>query len=178
MEFFETIEKRRSIRKYKNTPVEKEKIEQVLNAARLAPSWKNMQCWRFLVIESEEKRKTVVSALPDNNPCKKGLSQAPIIILICADPKESEISHGIEYYIADASIAFEHICLAATAIGLGTCWIGLFNEEELKNNLKIPDNIRIVGLTPLGYPEYQPNPRPRKELSEITYYETWPDSQQ
>lgn len=175
MELFETIEKRRSVRKYKNTPVEKEKINQILNAARLAPSWKNMQCWKFLVLESQEKRNAVLSAIPDANPCKKGIAQAPVIILVCANPQESETDHGIDYYVADAAIAFEHICLAATALGLGTCWVAWLNEKELKNNLKIPDNIRIIGLTPLGYPEFQPNPRPRKELSEITYYESWPD---
>lgn len=174
MELFETIEKRRSVRKYKNMPLEKEKIEQVLNAARLAPSWKNMQCWRFLVLESEEKRQAVLSAIPDDNPCKKGLGMAPVIIVVCADPEESGHDNGIDFWIADAAIALEHMCLAATALGLGTCWVAWLDENKLKNNLQIPDKFRVIGLTPLGYPEYQPNPRPRKKLSEITYYDSWP----
>ena len=76
--------------------------------------------------------------------------------------------------MADASIAFEHICLAAHALGLGTCWMGLFDEAEMKAKLKIPDNMRVVGITPLGYPDQEPKPRPRKELSEIAFFDEWP----
>lgn len=100
--------------------------------------------------------------------------QAPVAIVVCGDPDESDVSHGIEYYIADVAIAFEHLCLAAHALGLGTCWMGLFDETELKKKLNIPKNMRVVGITPLGYPDQEPKPRPRKELPEIAFFDEWP----
>jgi nitroreductase len=174
MDLFQVIRDRRSIRKYKDTPVERGKIEQILDAARLAPSWKNLQCWRFLVLTQSERKEAMLSAFADDNPGKKAFLQAPAAIVICADPAESDLSHGIEYFVADAAIAFEHICLAAHALGLGTCWMGMFDEAEMKSRLKIPANLRVVGITPLGYPDQEPKPRSRKELAEIAFFDEWP----
>ncbi len=176
MDIFQVIRDRRSIRKYLDTPVEDEKIEQILDAARLAPSWKNMQCWRFLIIREQADRSKLLAAIPDDNPGKKAIAAAPVVIIVCADPAESDIENGIEYYIADTAIAFEHLCLTAHALGLGTCWMGWYNEGQIKSVFHIPDSIRIVGLTPLGYPNQEPKPRPRKELAEIAFYDIWPDN--
>jgi nitroreductase len=173
MDVFQAINDRRSIRKYKDSPVEWEKVGQVLDAARLAPSWKNTQCWRFLVLNSAAKKDTLLSAFPDDNPGKNAIGQAPIVIVVCADPAESAVENGIAYYIADTAIAFEHICLAAHGLGLGTCWMGLYDEAVIKELLGIPDEIRVVGVTPLGYPDQEPNQRPRKDLAEIAYYNDW-----
>ena len=173
MDVMQSIKDRRSIRKYKDIPVEREKIEQVLEAARLAPSWKNLQCWRFLVLTEPSRREQVLAAFPDDNPGKRAIAAAPVVIVVCADPAESGVENGIEYYIADTAIAFEHVCLAALDLGLGTCWMGWFDEEKVKAELGIPANIRVVGMTPLGYPDQEPKPRPRKELGEIAYFEAW-----
>ena len=173
MDIFQTMRDRRSIRKYKDTPVEMETIQQILDAARLAPSWKNMQCWRFLVLTDPEQRAKTVDAFPDDNPGKKAIAEAPVVIVVCADPRESGVENGIEYYIADTAIAFEHLCLAAHALGLGTCWMGWYNEEKIKQALGIPVAIRIIGLTPLGYPDQEPKPRPRKTLEEIALFNEW-----
>jgi len=173
MDIFQVIRDRRSIRKYKNTPVEQEKIEQILNAARLAPSWKNMQCWRFLVVSDPAWRSALLDAFPDDNPGKKAIAAAPVVILVCADPSESDIENGIAYYIADTAIAFEHLCLAAHAVGLGTCWMGWYDEQAIKRMFNIPEQIRVVGVTPLGYPDQEPKARPRKELEEIAFYDCW-----
>lgn len=173
MDIFQVFRDRRSIRKYKDTPVERDKIEQILDAARLAPSWKNMQCWRFMVLTEPAGKEAVLSAFADDNPGKKAILQAPVTVVVCADPHESDFSHEIEYFIADAAIAFEHLCLAAHAVGLGTCWMGLFDETKMKAGLGIPDTMRIVGVTPLGYPDQEPKPRPRKELSEIVCFDKW-----
>lgn len=173
MDIFQVFRDRRSIRKYKDTPVEREKIEQVLDAARLAPSWKNLQCWRFLVLTDPARKEVLLSAFAEDNPGRKAFLQAPVAIVVCADPTESDVSHGIDYFVADTAIAFEHICLAAHALGLGTCWMGLFDEEDMKSRLSIPDNMRVVGVTPLGYPDQEPKPRPRKELAEIVFFDTW-----
>ncbi len=174
MDFFQVVRDRRSIRKYKDLPVEREIIEQVLDAARLAPSWKNMQCWRFLVLTDAGKRESLLDAFPDDNPGKKAIAQAPVVVVVCGNPAESDVENGIEYFIADVAIAFEHLCLAAHALGLGSCFMGWYDEERIKQALGIPDDIRIVGITPLGYPDQDPKPRPRKQLSEIVHYNNWP----
>lgn len=175
MDIFQVFRDRRSIRKYKDTPVERHKIEQILDAARLAPSWKNMQCWRFMVLTDPEKILAVLPSFADDNPGKKAFAHAPAAIAVCADPAESDLDHGIEYFVADAAIAFEHICLAAHALGLGSCWMGSFDEDRLKSALCIPDNVRIVAVTPLGYPDQEPKQRPRKELAEIVFFDNWPE---
>jgi nitroreductase len=173
MDIFQAISDRRSIRKYQQRAVEPEKLEKVLDAARLAPSWKNMQCWRFLVLTDPERRRALLEAFPEENPGKKAVAMAPCIIVVCADPAESGVENGIDYYVADTAIAFEHLCLAARGLGLGTCWMGWFDESRIKEALQIPAEIRVVGLTPLGYPDQEPKPRPRKELSEIAFYDNW-----
>jgi len=173
MDLFQVIRDRRSIRKYKDTPVEPEKIEQLLDAARLAPSWKNMQCWRFLVLSDPARRASLLEAFPDDNPGKKAIATAPTVIVVCADPAQSGVENGIEYFIADTAIAFEHLSLAAHALGLGTCCMGWYDEGVIKSALGIPEGIRIIGVTPIGYPDQEPKPRPRKELSEIAFFENW-----
>ncbi len=173
MDIFQVIRDRRSIRKYKDTPVEREKIEQVPDAARLAPSWKNMQCWRFLVLTGTEKRDALLAAFPDDNPGKKAIASAPVVIVVCAEPDQSGIENGIEYYVADTAIAFEHLCLSAHALGLGSCRMGLFDEAVVRAALGVPAGVRVVGVTPLGYPDQEPKPRPRKDLAEIAYFNEW-----
>ena len=173
MDIFQVIRDRRSIRRYQDTAVEAEKLEKVLDAARLAPSWKNLQCWRFLVVRDRERREELLSALPTDNPGSRAIATAPVVIVVCAEPTASGVENGIEYYIADTAIAFEHLCLAAHALGLGTCWMGWFDETAIRDALGIPGSIRVVGITPLGYPDQEPKARPRKSLEEITFYNRW-----
>lgn len=173
MDIFETIAGRRSIRKYKDIPVELEKIKQLLNLARLAPSWKNQQCWRFLVLTETAQRQALLGAFPDENPGKKALATAPCVIVVCADPAESGVENGMEYYLADTAIAFDHLCLAAFGMGLGTCWMGWYDEEAIRAAAGIPAEYKVVGITPLGYPDQEPKPRPRKELDEVAFFERW-----
>jgi nitroreductase len=174
MDIFQVFRDRRSIRKYKDTPVGKETIEQVLDAARLAPSWKNLQCWRFLVLTDAAIRSKLLDAFPDENPGKKAISMAPVVIVVCGNPVESDTENNIDYFVADVAIAFEHLCLAAHALGLGTCWMGWYNEGQIKQALGLPAGIRVVGITPLGYPDQEPKARPRKELHEIAFFNEWP----
>lgn len=173
MDIFQVMRDRRSIRKYKDLPVEGDKLGQLLEAARLAPSWKNMQCWRFLVLRDPARIRTVLDAFPDDNPGKKALAMAPVVVVVCADPVDSGIENGIEYYIADTAIAFQHFCLAAHALGLGTCWMGWYDEDVIKDGLKIPESVRVVGVTPLGYPDQEPKPRPRRDMNEIAFFDEW-----
>ncbi|MFZ5645305.1 MAG: nitroreductase family protein [Bacillota bacterium] len=173
MEVIEAIKTRSSYRRYKEDAVSRDLLEYVIDAARLAPSWHNKQGWYFIVI-TDDSRKMVGSALPDTNPAKNALGQAPVIIILCADPEQSGNVEGKAYYLVDAACAMENLMLAAIDKGLGTCWVaGDLDEGFLKKTYNIPDNIRVVAVTPLGYPAYQPKPRPRKSIQEITFSNEW-----
>ncbi|WP_088228933.1 nitroreductase family protein [Desulfosporosinus sp. FKB] len=173
MNFLELAQTRRSLRTYKDTPVEKEKLEYVLEAARLAPSWKNMQCWRFIVVEEAAGRAALADCMGESNPGRKALTGAPIVIVLCAVPKESEIWEGKDFMMLDAGLAMEHLVLAATEQELGTCWQGLFTEEKVREALQIPENVRVLAMTPLGYAAEERRPRPRKAMEEIVFHGKW-----
>ncbi|WP_047811580.1 nitroreductase family protein [Desulfosporosinus acididurans] len=173
MNFLELAQTRRSLRTYKDTPVEKEKLDYVLEAARLAPSWKNMQCWRFIVVEEAAGKAALADSMGELNPGRKALTGAPIVIVLCAVPKESEIWEGKDYMMLDAGLAMEHLVLAATEQGLGTCWQGLFTEEKVREALQIPEDVRVVAMTPLGYAAEERRPRPRKAIEEIAFRGKW-----
>ena len=171
MEFLYVIKNRRSIRKYKPDPVSDEDIEYVLNAARLAPSWKNQQCWRYVVVRNKETIKKIASARPKS---KEWLEEAPVMIVACADPDESGHREGKDYYLVDIGISFQNLLLAARDRGLGTCWIGGFDEKTVKDAVGLPENIRVVAYTPLGYPaEEKGEITDRKSPEETIFYEKY-----
>jgi nitroreductase len=173
MELLAAINARKSIRRYTEDGVDRDLLAYVLDAARLAPSWHNKQGWFFIVL-TDERRKLLTGALDDTNPCKNALQQAPVAIILCADPEQSGNVAGKAYYLVDAACAMENLMLAAVDKGLGTCWVaGDLNEEYIKKTYGIPENIRVVAISPLGYPAYQPKPRPRKTVQEITYLNQW-----
>ncbi len=171
MELYETIKARRSIRAYQNKPVEEAALSRILEAGRLAPSWCNRQCWRFIVVQDPAMRAMLGEVV--SNPSKECYTDAPYVIVVCADPSDSGVTGGKEYYLVDCAIAMEHMVLAATAEGLSTCWVGAFPEYPVRNVLRIPSEIKIVGITPLGYAAEEPEPMPRKPLDEVTFYDGW-----
>ena len=171
MEFLDIIKKRRSIRKYKPEPVSDEDIEYVLNAARLAPSAHNWQCWKYVVVKDKETREKIASSRPKS---KDWIQEAPVIIVACANPDESSHRDGKDIYLVDIGISFEHLILAAKDRGLGTCWIAGFDEKTVKDAIGTPDNIRIVAYTPLGYPaEEKGEITDRKPPEETIFYEKY-----
>lgn len=184
MDAIEAIRTRRSVRKFSDRPVEPEKLRTVLEAAQMAPSWANMQCWRFVVVQAHEV-KAQISELSNveayfaprgykANPALKALVEAPVVIVACAVPEQSGDVRGQDYYLTDVGIATENLMLAAHALGLGSVFVGVFEEDKLRDLLNIPQAVRIVGLFPLGYPqgELRAGP-PRKPLAEIVFRETW-----
>ena len=184
MELFEAIQTRRSVRKFQDRPVEEDKLQQLLEAVRMAPSWANMQCWSFIVVKDKSKKETIselsyVEAFfaPKGykvNPAKKALAEAPLVIVACADPEKSGVLWDQPYYMTDLGIASQNLWLAARGLGLGTVFVGVFEEQKLRELLGIPQNIRVVGLFPVGYPlEEKAGGPPRKPLSEIVFHETW-----
>jgi len=174
MELYQELEERRSVRKYKSEPVAEEKLKRILEAARISPSWSNLQCWRFIIVSEQAKKNELASSMPDNNPAKRAVGEtAPLVIVLCADPGESGNPDGKDYYMLDAGIAMQQLMLAAHAEGLGTCWVGWFDEEKVRETCSVPPQYRIVGLTPLGVPEKQPSERPRKDFTDILFAEKW-----
>lgn len=173
MELYEALEDRRSIRKYTADPVSDETLQKLLRAAGIAPSWKNNQCWRFIVVREQSRKQKLAGSLPDGNPCKKAIAEAPVVLVLCADPRTSGRQDGKDYYLLDAGLAMQQLMLAAHTEGLGTCWVAWFDEAKARSACNIPEPYRVVALTPLGVPAHRPSPRPRKELEEIVFLEEW-----
>jgi nitroreductase len=163
MDFHDVIAQRRSVRAYRDEPIDQETLGRVLEAARIAPSAANRQPWHFLVIRDAELRARLLEAYS-----QPWFVAAPVIVCACARPSEAwQRSDGKNYSDVDVTIAMDHLILAAAAEGLGTCWIGAFKPDRLREVLGLPDELEPVALTPLGYPAEQPEPRPRKRLEEI-----------
>ncbi|MBC7343944.1 MAG: nitroreductase family protein [Clostridia bacterium] len=173
MELYDCISGRRSIRKFRSDPVPAEKLRRIIDAARMAPSWANKQCCWFIVVTDGAVKEAVAAAVPSRNPGKRALEQAPVIVVCCADPLRSGNVEGKPYYMLDAGIAMEHLVLAAYNEGLGTCWIGLFDEQALKVTLGVPEGVRIVALSPLGLADESPKARRRKSLEEVVWENQW-----
>jgi nitroreductase len=169
VDFYDVVRKRLSVRSYKPDPVPEEVLNRILEAGRLAPSAKNYQPWKFIVVKDPAVREALVPACRG----QASVGQAPVVICACALTEQAWKGMG-GYWSAesvDLTIALEHMMLAAAAEGLGTCWIGAFVEADVKKVLAIPENVKPIALTPLGYPARPSNPRPRKPLSEIVCHD-------
>lgn len=168
----DVLRERRSIRSFTDRPVEEEKLKAVLEAARLAPSWANRQCWTYIVVREEATRRAVADTL-EGNPAQKAVAAAPVLIVACADPERSGKVKDQNYYLVDVGISLQQLCLEAWNQGLGTCWIGWFDEDKVRSILEVPENIRVVAMTPLGYPAALPGDRGRRPLEEMVFHERW-----
>ena len=169
MDVIEAIRSRRSIRSYKDKPIEDEKLKAILESARLSPSASNRQERKFVVVTDKAMREKLVDAAHG----QRFVGQAPVVIVACATETTHIMPCEEPSYPIDMAIAVDHITLEAVEQGLGTCWIGAFKQDEVKKLLGIPDNVRVVALLPLGYPDGTPDPRPRKSLDETVSYEFW-----
>ena len=164
----EAVKGRRSIRAYDSKPVEKEKLNAVLEAAKLAPSARNRQKWRFIVV-TDSKVKAKMFEACNNQP---SVRQAPAIIVACGE-EPGFMSCGQPVETIDASIAFSFLILKAYEEGLGTCWLGNFSKDKVKEALNIPDDVSVVAVTPIGYPAESPDAKPRKPLDEIVSWDKY-----
>jgi nitroreductase len=173
MELFEALRTRRSVRVYEERPVPRELVEQVLDAARWAPSGANLQPWKFIVVTDPEKRKRIGAGAKFYFIKSHHVSEAPVLIVCLADVKKSR------WAPVDVSMASQNLMLAAHALGLGTCFIGVFDEDVVRNECAIPDRYRIMGLITLGYPAHDERTPSRLPLSDIVAWETFaPESAQ
>jgi nitroreductase len=169
MDVFEAIKTRRSIREYQEREVEEEKLQKVLEAGRLAPSAKNIQEWRFVVVRDKETREKLARAARN----QAFVAQAPVSIVGCAIITDYRMTCGQRAYPIDLAIAVDHMTLVAVEEGLGTCWIGSFFEDHVKEILGIPEEVRVVTLLTLGYSSFQPSAKPRLPKERIISYERW-----
>ena len=166
MDFLELVKKRYSVRAYKSIPIEYSKLQKVLEAARLAPTANNRQPFKLIIIQTKGREEELLRIYN-----RTWFVEAPLIICICSIPSEGWIRQdGKNYCDVDAAIAMDHLILAATELGLGTCWIGAFNLEEAYNILKLPNDIEPIVFTPLGYPNDQPGDMIRKPIEELIHY--------
>jgi nitroreductase len=187
METLEAIKTRRSIRKYKSAPVDDKAVQAVLEAGRWAPSWANTQCWRFIVVRDSKMKAAVTDTLfkhkrPDGvvmeNPATKAINTVPVLIVVCAEmgksgcrPDGVAVTEKGDWFMFDTALAVQNMVLAAHALGLGTVIIGAFDAPRAAAILGVPDGYSVVTLFPLGVPDEEPPLRPRKELSQIVFYD-------
>ncbi|MFC2017812.1 nitroreductase family protein [Chloroflexota bacterium] len=171
MELFDVIQKRYSVRSYRRDPVEDYKLQQVFEAARLAPTADNRQPLQFIVINTVG-RETELRRIYN----KAWFVQAPILICACAIPAEAWVrSDKKNYCDVDVAIAMDHLILAATDVGLGTCWVAAFDNSAARKVLGLPNYVEPIAFTPLGYADDKPSPKKRKSLTEIIKRERWQD---
>lgn len=169
MDVQKAIRSRRSIRAYDSRGVEEDKLLRVLESGRLSPSAGNRQERRFVIVRDANMRKLLSEAARNQG----FVAEAPVVIAACSIEKEYIMSCGQLAYPIDTAIAVDHMTLQAVEEGLGTCWIGAFDEKKVKEILNIPDNVRVVTLLPLGYPSDIPPPTSRKSIAEIVMWEKW-----
>lgn len=175
------ISSRRSIRKYIDRPVEDEKIIELIESARLAPTGSNTQPSHFIIVKSEEMCQRLAAASHN----QKWMLTAPVFIVCVADIRtrldenieisldENSPEVELKQIIRDSSIAIEHLVLNAESLGLGTCWVAWFEQDDIRPLLNIPSDKYVISIITVGYPDESPKPRPRKKLEDIIHYENW-----
>lgn len=169
MDVLEVIKSRRSVRTFQNREVTQETVNQLLDAARWSPSAGNVQPWAFVVVSKQNLKHNLSLAAYG----QKDLEEAPVVIVVCADEKQAEERYGQKgkalYCLQDTAAATQNILLMAYSLGLGTCWIGAFKEEETRKVINAPKNMRPVAMIPVGYPNETPQTRDRRPLTDIVY---------
>ncbi|MEM3703863.1 MAG: nitroreductase family protein [Candidatus Bathyarchaeia archaeon] len=179
MDVIEAIKTRRSIRKFKPSSVEEEKLQTVLEAARWAPSWANTQCWEFIVVRDPETKKKLAATLTSWNPAVDAVKNAPIVIVACAKLGVSGFFNGKpvtdkgDFFMFDVALALQNLALAAHSLGLGTLHVGAFDAKKAAEILNVPNGVSVVELMPLGYPMEAPKATRRKELKDFVYFEMY-----
>lgn len=173
MEFFEALKLRRSVRSFTEDEVSDEEVKKIIDAARWAPSAGNIQPWEFVVVRKPETKKRLAeSALGQSF-----IEEAPVVIVVCANEARSRMGYGSRganlYCIQDTAAATENLLLAASALGLGSCWVGAFHEDQVREILKLPGGVRPVAIVPIGRPAERPKPPRKRSLTEIVHHETF-----
>ncbi len=152
MELMETILTRHSVRDFRDEPVPEEVLQDMLEAARLAPSAQNRQPWRFIILRDREKIRSLAANCGLIGLSNFFIKKAPMLVIACADTDKNLRVNGQDYYLVDTTIAFHQMILTAWSHGIGSCWLAAFSEKKLKSWLQLPKSWRIIALSPFGYP--------------------------
>ncbi|PLX42158.1 MAG: nitroreductase [Deltaproteobacteria bacterium] len=174
MELYEAIKERRSIRRYKETAVPSDVLDRIIEAAQWAPSWAHSQCVEVVVIDDPAKKLALQATLPETNPAYKAMVGAPLVVAFCAKLNragfkkgEPATPRGNGWALFDTGLSMQNFMLAAHSEGLATVCVGLFDSEKAGAALGAPEGVEVVALTPLGYPNQEPNLPPRKDKAEF-----------
>ncbi len=169
MDFLELTKRRYSVRAYKSDPVEDDKLQNILEAARMAPTSSAQKTFQLIVIHTKGKEEEL------SRICRaRWFMQAPIVICICGISSQSWVRRdGRTYSDIDVGIVMDHLVLAATDLGLGTCWVAGFHLEAARDVLHLPDDVEPIIFTPLGYPDDQLMPKNHRPMDELVHYEQW-----
>lgn len=168
MELYEAIRKRYSVRAYQDRDVEQDKLRRVLDAGRLAPSARNRQERKFVVVRQDERRRALAEAAD-----QPWIAQAPVLVAVVGTTPDYVMHCGVPADPVDCAIAIDHMTLAAVAEGLGTCWLGHFDQDACRRLLSVPSGATIIELLTVGYPAGEPSPKRRKEFDEVVRQETF-----
>jgi nitroreductase len=176
-DLMEIIQSRRSIRKYQDKAVPEEVLNKILEALRWSPSWANTQCWEIVVVKDQETKQKLQPTLTPTNPANKAMVEAPVILVLCGRLNKSGYYNGQvttkfgDWFLFDLGIATQSICLTAHSLGLGTVVVGLFDHNQAKQVLGVPEGCELVAMLPLGYPAKEPAAPKRREVSEFVHQE-------
>ena len=177
MDTMASILERRSIRKYKTEPIKEQDLAQILEAIRWAPSWANCQPWEVIVVRDPEVKKKLQGAMSKGNPAREAFVTAPVVIAMCGRLNKSGVYKGKmvtslgDWMMFDLGIACQNLCLAAHALGLGTVHAGYLDHKAASELLGLPDDVTVVELVPVGYPDHGPSAPKRREISEFVYHD-------
>jgi len=173
------VEQRRSIRRYKPDMPPRKAVDQILEAARMAPSWANTQCWEFIIVAETGMKQQLAETLPEKNPARSAILQAPLLIVACARTHISGFFKGRpatdkgDWLMFDTALALQNLTLRACDLGLGTVHVGFFDSQKAGALLGVCPEVAVVELVPLGYPDGTGTPTPRKPLTDFVYYDRY-----
>ena len=179
MSVLEAIRERRSVRRFAEEPIPPEDLAKVLEAARWAPSWVNVQPWRVVLVKDPRKKEALKETLLPKNPASKGFDQAPVLLVLIGERGKSGLygdsfaTDKGDWYMFDLGIAAQNIALAAHSLGLGTVHVGAIDHKKAGAVLGVPEGFEVVEILPLGRPAFDPKAPPRKELHEFVTHETF-----
>lgn len=174
MQFYDVIQERTSIKQFKDTPLEQNKIARIINAAMMAPSWKNNTSYKIILVDDKQERERLANTIHnDSQDAASAVKTAPMTAVVVANPQMSGQIDGREYYLVDGAIAMEHLVLAATSEGYGTCWIAAIDEEGIRQMLNIPQDYRVVAITPIGEIAEDKAHYPKKNVQEYVFLNQW-----
>jgi len=173
------IQGRRSIRRYLEKDIPQETFDQLLEAARWAPSWANTQCWNFVVVKDRKIKEQIQETVSPRNPSSKAIITAPVLLVVCGQLKKSGYYNDQyptkfgDWFMYDLGLATQNLCLAAHEAGLGTVIVGLFDHDRVGEIVKLPEGHEVLVLIPLGYPDHAPSPPKRREVEEFCFYNSF-----